>query len=337
MNYPLQKKIIIYSSLFITAVISIPKLLALQHDGIMARITHFNLYEWLLQVLISFVFCSCVFYYNKNLVNSFGYKWGIKKYAALILKNALLLCAFGILGGVISRLFFFEKFFPLNGYFVRLSFALFLIAVELKILNSVYTAQQKEKENENLRNANMVMEIELLKSQLNPHFFFNALSSLSAVVRENPPLAQQYISHLSKTFRYSLQKPGNDLVTVKEEISAVTSYIELMKMRHEEGFKINIVVDENKYNLRLPHMSLQPLVENALKHNIVSISHPLQIEIYSEDNFLVVKNNVQPNSFSEPGTGIGLANLNSRYKILLQKEIEIINGNELFIIKLPLK
>jgi len=337
MNQPLSNKIIIYSSLLFTAVVSLPKLLALQRDGIIAAFIPFNVYEWLMQDVISFLFCYCIFLFNRKYVADFNKTFSLKKHGRLFFINAAILAVFTIVGGLLSRkLFFHIRTFPLNGYFIRLMTTSVFIFIEIKILVTLFYAQQKEKENEQLRLSNMRMELDLLKAQLNPHFFFNALSSLSGVVREDPQKAQQYISHLSKIFRYSLNKPEHGLVTLKEELAESNSYSELMKMRHEGGFNLDIKVDTDYLNQQLPQLSLQPLIENALKHNISTTEKPLHITISATNNILTFTNNLQPKLFAETGTGIGLANLNDRFKILVKKEIDIIVTKDNFIVKLPL-
>ena len=328
-------KLILLSAVLITAVMSAPRLLLIQRDGLLARMLPFNLYAWILQVIVVFVFCLCIFYYNKNYLDYYTVKWKFFTNSRLMLANLLILIAFTAVGGVSSQLFTRSKLFLLNGYLIRLSITLILIFIELKILATVFYARQKEKENDKLRLANMSMELELLKAQLNPHFFFNALSSLSGVVREDPQQAQEYISHLSKIFRYSLNKPMQSLVSLKEELDEVISFCELMKMRHEQGFILSLDIDSRYHSLQLPHMSLQPLVENALKHNIATPDNPLTVSISAGAHSVEVRNNLQPKLFSMPGIGIGLANLNERFKILVQKEIEISNGNGYFTVKLP--
>lgn len=337
MIQPLSRKVILYSSLFITTAIGLPRLLFWKVDGIGVRLVPFNIYEWLIQFGISFLFCVAMFSVNKNSGKYFNQQWNVVIHGKIIMINLFILLLFVITGGLISRLFIQSKIFPLNGNLVRLVFATILIFIELKILTAVAYAQQKEVENDQLRHANTKMELELLKSQLNPHFFFNALSSLSGVVREDQQKAQQYIFHLSKIFRYSLSKPSQSLVTLKEELNELNSYCELMKMRHEAGFVINKVIDVDTNAILLPQMSLQPIVENALKHNIATIDQPLEILITVNDNLLVIQNNLQLKQYPEAGTGIGLANLNERYKILLHKEIEIIKTANSFTIKLPLQ
>lgn len=328
----------LYSSLFITGVVNMPRLLAINRGGILARLAPFNGYLWSMQVIVSFSFCMLLFFQNREVLPQLGGGWSFRKHKQLLLYNLGITLACGIVAGITSRLLFGrEGVMRLNGFVARLLFIAFLVLVELKILATLYKGQMKDRENEQLRHANTMMELAMLKAQLNPHFFFNALSSLSGVVRESPGKAQHYIAHLSRIFRYSLNKSKESLVTLEDELKEIASYGELMKMRYEEGFSICVQAGLEYHTAQLPHMSLQPLIENAIKHNLCTVSQPLMMKVELEGNWLIVQNNIQLKPFPEPGEGIGLANLNERFKILLQREIEISSTGKLFIIKLPLQ
>lgn len=331
-----NRKLYLYSSLFIALALDVPKFFAFNRADTGMPYWHFNFAELLVQSLLNFLFCFLIFHYSTNRFAALFDKWQFKKQGVYVVNNLLILLFFVVVGFAIQRSLFVARFLPGGGIMLRLVFSFILVFIELRMVALSQAYKDKEIESEHLRNAWLKSQMEVLKGQLNPHFFFNALSSLSAIVRENPPLAQQYISHLSKVFRHSLQKPGNNLVTLKEEMDAVRSYTLLMKMRYEAGLEVTIHVDEKEGDLLLPHMSLQPLIENAIKHNIVSVTKPLRVAISLEEGLLTVKNNLQPVAFPEPGAGIGLANLNDRYKILLHKEIEIIKTHNNFVVKLPL-
>jgi sensor histidine kinase YesM len=337
MRKPPGNKIVLYSSLLFTALVSLPRLLTRYRENLLIELLPFNWYDWLLQTGMSFLFCLGIFLFNRKHFNQFNQSFKIKVFGKLITGNLIILILFTLIGGGISRNYFAAaKLFPMNGYFVRLSVLMIFVLIEIKLLATIYYAQQKEKENEQLRLSNITMELDLLKAQLNPHFFFNALSSLSGIVRENPSKAQQYIAHLSKIFRYSLSKPKMGLVTLKEEIDEALSYYQLMKMRQEDGLEMTIAIDKKFYSCQLPQLSLQPLIENALKHNIATADTPLHINIGIENDILLFSNHIQAKLYPETGTGIGLANLNDRFKILVNKEIEIFSGEE-FVVKMPLK
>ncbi|WP_343692823.1 histidine kinase [Chitinophaga sp.] len=321
----MKRQLYIYSSLFITLALNIPKLFTLRENNPLAHLIPFNLSEIIFQTCLNLIFCLVVFYTSDT--------FKINKVITHLV-NLLVLLFFFTIGITIQKnLYGAGYFLPGRGVGIKLTLSLVLVLIEVRIMDIVRYSRQKELENDRLRNANLKAELNLLKGQLQPHFFFNALSSLSGVVREDPAKAQYYINQLSRFFRYSLQKEDAGLVDLKEEISAVNSYAALLKMRHEEGFQLIIDIPEEQQHRRLPHMSLQPLVENALKHNKL----PLQLQISLQDDQLIIQNNLQPVHFPEPGTGIGLANLNERYKILLQKEISIEKTATAFIVKLSLQ
>ncbi|HTF27750.1 MAG TPA: histidine kinase [Flavitalea sp.] len=337
MNQPFSKRVIFYSSLFITLTLNSAKLLALKKDGVFARLMPFDWLEWLIQMIINFLFCLVIFYYNRKKVTVFSKSFSLKPHGSILAVNLLIIVCFSSMGAVINRMFFAQGLLPGAGYFTKLTLSVILIAIIFRVITALYKVQLKETENQELRNANLRMELELLKSQLNPHFFFNALSSLSGIVRENPNKAQQYIGHLSKIFRYSLHNSQKHLVALYEELNEIYSYAQLIKMRYEGCFDLKVEIDASWLQHQLPPISLQPLLENALKHNIVSIEKPLKIWIVVSDGILEVTNTLQPISFPQKRTGIGLSNLNDRYRILLHKEIEIIRTDKTFVVKLPLK
>jgi two-component system, LytTR family, sensor kinase len=338
MNATMGRMFYIYSSLFITFALNLPKFFSFRHDGLVAQYWRFDPIEIVFQILTNFIFCLCIFYVNRTYFRTPFNRWRLKEEGLALLINVLLLLVFTLVSVRIQRILVHrEGLLPGKGIGLKFMISMLLIAIELKIVDILRHARSKEMENAQLRNAHLKAELGLLKGQLQPHFFFNALSSLSGVVREDPTQAQYYINQLSKVYRYSLQKNDNNLVSLQEELNAVKSYVALLKMRHEKGFLLYVEVADEALHHMLPHMSLQPLIENASKHNIVSASRPLKISIWMDDGWLVVANNIQPVSFPEASTGIGLSNLNERYKILMQQEISIVKQDGTFIVKLPLK
>lgn len=189
-------------------------------------------------------------------------------------------------------------------------------------------------ENEHLKNENLLVQLTSLKNQLNPHFLFNSLNTLSWLINEDTAKSQQYLQKLSQVLRYSLSMQEQSLVSLKEELTLVDNYIFLLQMRFGENLKI--VKNTENTQFQIPPLSVQLLIENAIKHNIVSTASPLNIWIELKDkNKLVVRNtlNLKPNS---AGTGIGLVNLNERFKILANQAIEIEQNEDLFRVTLPL-
>lgn len=194
-------------------------------------------------------------------------------------------------------------------------------------------------ENQKLATENARSQYESLKSQLNPHMLFNSLNTLSVLVDESPDKAKNYIHELSSVLRYSLQESGNRTVDLAQEMAYTDAYIYLQKMRYEDSLQFNICISDTARTRRLPPMSLQLLIENAVKHNRVSSKMPLAISIVTEtDDWLVVRNHIQPRFSTSPSEGvrIGLYNLDTRYKLLYGRGIVVERNSETFCVRLPL-
>ncbi|MDG4653600.1 MULTISPECIES: sensor histidine kinase [Chryseobacterium] len=322
----------------ITLMVNSAKLMALNSDGIIARYWQFNIGEYGYQFLYNMAFCLLLLYLNLSQGKFLSVFRENKQYWRLYIFNVLVLVAAIILGSMIHSLLFGTPQLTggrIRGYFVRFLLSSIMIAVVIRLILLMRESRNKDLINEQLNSAYLKAQLQLLQEQLNPHFLFNTLSSLSAIVRENPNLAQNYILHLSKIFRYTLVRSGNNLVSLEKELEHLKSYIQLVKMRLENAFQIHINISEDCINKQILHLSLQPLVENAVKHNKATLSHPLTVEIYEEDKWLIIRNNLQPSISETEGTGLGLTNLNERYKLQLHKEIEIFQTKEYFIVKLP--
>jgi sensor histidine kinase YesM len=334
-----EKKLVWYTSLFIAVVFNASRLMALRPGAFVAQYWHFNGFELLCQAAMNLMVCVAAVFVDIHLVQRPGGK--IYQAALMALANILLLAA-GIWLGVFVQVRLFGDQTPITvfrgAYFLRLLASQVLMGILAKIILILRESNAKERENEKLRNAYLKAQLELLKKELNPHFLFNTLSSLSAIVRENPAQAQQYIAHLSKIFRYTLYGHDKNMVTVKEELATLEPYIALQKMRLEDGFAVRITVQPQHYKKLLPFMSLQPLLENALKHNRAAAESPLKVDIFvNGDGVLAMQNNIQPMHSADHGAGIGLANLNERYRILMHKEITIEKTDAVFAVKLPLQ
>ncbi|WP_299535695.1 sensor histidine kinase [Ulvibacterium sp.] len=215
-------------------------------------------------------------------------------------------------------------------------FALALILILISsILRLQKTRQDKMLENAELREHNIQKELSALKNQINPHFLFNSLNSLSALVRENKK-ASSFVKNLSFLYRYILQSGDLDLVTVKEELRFLRSYLDLIGVRYGTKIKHDIKIEELALTRQIPPLALQLLVENGIKHNEISEKHPLEIKVYSTKNALVVENRIRPRKSFVQSNGIGLSNLDRRYKLLMGKNISIRQKEGNFIVELPI-
>lgn len=204
------------------------------------------------------------------------------------------------------------------------------------MIHLIRKSQQVSVENEQLRSENLVNQFEALKNQLNPHMLFNSLNTLRSLIRETPDKAQDYLQELSRVLRYTLQ--GNECmsVTLREEMEFVSAYNFLLKMRYEENLEFDIRIEEEAETLLLPPMSVQLLIENAVKHNEISNRHPLVIRVCTTGKQLTVSNPIQRKKTASGGLQIGLANLAKRYSLLFKEEIEVREDNNTFIVTIPL-
>ncbi len=179
------------------------------------------------------------------------------------------------------------------------------------------------------------VQFDNLKNQLNPHFLFNSLTSLDALIHENPDLASQFLRQLAKVFRYVLQNKEKVLVKLSIEIEFIENYVALLKTRFEEALLIRFDISEDVLDAKIVPVTLQILIENALKHNIVNASKPLIINIFDEDGYLVIENIIQHKGSVETSNGQGLNNLKTLYSFLGETEM-IVEKNEKFQVKIPL-
>lgn len=193
-------------------------------------------------------------------------------------------------------------------------------------------------ENEQLKNENLTTRYNMLVGQINPHFFFNSLNSLAMLVREKEDeKALTYIDQLSYTFRYIIQNGQSTLMTLDEELKFVEAYGYLLKIRYADKLFIDMEVAPEYLDWRLPALSLQPLIGNAVKHNTITRTNPFHISVRTEGRWLVVSNPKVPKLTPEPSTGIGLNNLCNRWRLITGSEVEIVDTEREFAVRMPLQ
>ncbi|WP_051263774.1 sensor histidine kinase [Tenacibaculum ovolyticum] len=190
-------------------------------------------------------------------------------------------------------------------------------------------------EKEALKIHSLQNELMALKNQVNPHFLFNSLNSLSALVRDNEE-ATTFISKLSYLYRYILQSGEKDVVTLEEELDFLKNYVHLIKARYKDRVSVNVNIQEHLLNYKIPVLSLQLLVENAVKHNETSKENPLIVKVFNQENTLIVQNEIKPRITFGPTTGKGLKNIQKRFSLLMKDTITIDKANNNFKVKLPL-
>ena len=194
----------------------------------------------------------------------------------------------------------------------------------------------------NIRNSNELqkeyikIQYRQLKSQINPHFLFNSLNALVSLINKDSDRASEYVKKLSEVYRYVLTYDMKDVVTLGEELDFIKNYMEILILRFGKGLSFRIDVGKDYLSYNIPPMTLQLLVENAVKHNIIIPSCPLDISIFICDGMLCVSNNVTPRKHIEFSNGIGLNNLNEKYRFLANKGIDVSADESMYLVKLPL-
>lgn len=232
------------------------------------------------------------------------------------------------------------KWPSLLDYSDTMGVVIFYTTVILGIYEGGYVWKQWKRsiaEKEKLIRSQWQSKYDLLKTQINPHFLFNSLNSLSSLIIENPQQAEKFTDEMSNVYRYLLRNNDTDLATLAAELKFIRSYSNLLTTRYGEGFRLHINVPESYHDYLIPSLTLQLLVENAVKHNTVQKKQPLEVIIsMSEDGQLSVENNVQKKTTTVISNGVGLSNINSKFKLLNQKGISITESNDSFRVLVPL-
>lgn len=218
--------------------------------------------------------------------------------------------------------------------------AIALTMIATSMWEAVYTFNQwKESvaEKEKLEQLTIQNEFDTLKSQVNPHFLFNCFNTLSSLIYEDKKQAEVFLNELSKVYRYLLRSNESGLSTLKQEMQFIRSYYKLLETRHGEALQMTMEADKKYEQYLLPSLSLQLLVENAVKHNQVSKSQPLLIDVFTTaGKKLVVSNNLQPKIIKSPSNRIGLENIRSKYSLLEQSGFQVLEDGKTFSVVLPL-
>ncbi|MEM7299383.1 MAG: histidine kinase, partial [Bacteroidota bacterium] len=191
--------------------------------------------------------------------------------------------------------------------------------------------------NEALKNQQIRTQFEVLQNQMSPHFLFNSLNTLTTLIAEDSNVAISFTERLSEVYRYILQNKEKEVVKLGEELDFVANYVFLLKIRYPENLQVEWKVDDKYLDNSIAPLTIQILVENAIKHNVISKTKPLLIEIYVENGkSIVVKNNLQKKKTIEKSTKTGLANIHKRYEYFGKQNIDVITTAENFMVAVPL-
>lgn len=222
-----------------------------------------------------------------------------------------------------------------NGLTVLAMLAGFYLAANRRAYKRLGEVEVKA---ERLEKASAQAQFAALKNQVSPHFLFNSLSILSSLVQVDADLSEKFIDQLSRAYRYILEQKDNELVTLKTELEFIQAYVFLLKIRFEEKFDVAINVPEALWTqYKIAPLTLQLLVENAVKHNRMSSDRPLRVQIRAEKDTLVVENVLQPREQTDTSsTGVGLQNIVDRYALLTPRPVTIGPDEGMFVVKIPL-
>lgn len=265
------------------------------------------------------------------------------------LAQRLLMAAFlhlPVTAMIVSVVFFLYSWVPLFGYkFSKSDFGWAIFAgticdiIGIAMTEGIYSYHKWREtilEAEQLSKEKLQTQLNGLLQQINPHFLFNSLNALSALINENPKDAQKYLSDLSKVYRYLLRTNENELTTLSNELNFIDSYFHLLQTRFGKGVTLIKKIQPETNSLLLPPLTLQLLIENAVKHNTVGKNNPLLIEIISDEEFLTVKNNLQRKSIKVESSKVGLSNIAEKYRLINKSTIEIKEEDNFFTVKVPL-
>lgn len=300
-------------------------------------------------ILMDFLFCAVFSFISLALCHLIfkvlkfhtGFRWSLAYSCILFLLNNIIALIMSWVSGVafedlnnplsqVQGIYTYAMLATLvsSTYIISAFMNNYNLAMEDKRKTEIMLMKEKE--------AALEAQLSALKMQINPHFLFNNFSTLTELIESEPETAGIFLSHLSKVYRHIVRNLNVNLIDVKDELKFIDSYVYLMKLRHGDGILIDIDEGLRFCNSKIPPVSLQLLVENAIKHNAFSTESPLTIQIIREDDRLIVRNLKQPLVSVSESTGVGLANILSRYSLLSKKEVEIDDTEHFYSVSLPL-
>lgn len=272
------------------------------------------------------------------------YTWSYRQYHKIVISLFLVNIVYsGLLSALLLRLWamFARETYAHNGPLVNTSLIIIIAACfitniyEILFLNREMEHSQSRVEQLNIAKAQA--ELEALKNQIDPHFIFNSLNTLSFLITRDPQNARLYNDTLAKVYRYILSNKEKDMVLLREEIEFISNYFYLLKIRFGEAISMVIeITDLSSEDFLIPPISMQALVENAIKHNEFNDKTPLTINVAISSNYVIIKNIINPKNYPNPTSKIGLGNLDHRYKLITKRNIIIENNFKSFTVKLPI-
>lgn len=297
-------------------------------------------YQIMIFSTILYIVNTFWFYYLLKKYNNFLYT--VKRMTLSVLGNIILSCIGVFFARLIILMGFYDRSIQeilasqkIEDYLQPILISLGISIIFYAIWFYRYRQETKVKEQKIIAGTASA-KFDALKNQLDPHFLFNSLNVLTSLIEEDPYQAQKFTTSLSKVYRYVLEQKNKDLVSVDEELQFARTYIRLLKMRFEDSIVFDIPEQSSDPDAKIVPLSLQLLLENAVKHNVVTSDRPLHIKVYEEGSMLTVSNNLQEKKVVKKSSGVGLTNIQQRYGLLTSRKMTINKTSSDFYVQLPM-
>ena len=268
----------------------------------------------------------------------------VKQTTKRIVYTVFVILVYTIVSDILMRMVF-DYFFPelvydiesLPVHFTKNFFISMLVTMVYELTYFYTRWNSATLETEKLKTQQIISQLESLKNQISPHFLFNSLNTLVAIIPEDQEQAVKFTERLSDVYRYILQYKDKELVVLSMELDFIESYLFLLKIRYPENLKVNYNIKKEALKTHIAPLTLQILVENVIKHNVISKSEPLTIDIYTDNkNRVIVRNYLNLKSIAKNSTKMGLENIHKRYQYLTDKTVEVVNDSSEFLVAVPL-
>jgi sensor histidine kinase YesM len=328
-TFRLSNKIIWLSSLLLAVISSFPK----------TGEQNVDLYETLINSSVTFLFSLFIWYYNIYTLPRHASRDTVKGLSIVRLAKSLVfgIAVMFVLASaqqyLLSHLSFWSVLLMIEARGVLINLMCYMF---LHLLYKNYHNQLVLTEVARVKSDNMRIQYELVKQQVNPHFLVSSLNILKHLIESGDAGSVNYIAKLSDFYRYTIESRKLDLIRLTKEQEILDSYMFLLMARFGDSITISVKIDHSQNRSLIPPFTLQLLIENCLKHNDVSPARPLDIRLYSNEQFIVVENVIQHKKVEEVSSGLGLGTINQRYLHLVGKEIHVEATDNSFLVKLPL-
>ncbi|MBB5440464.1 LytS/YehU family sensor histidine kinase [Pedobacter sp. AK017] len=321
--------VILLTSVTMGVLASIPKILQL----------HIGFGELAVDATIAFLYTFIIFYLNLYRLPAYSTDFFIKRLLGWRLLGSLFVGIVLMIALVLIHQFIFPKYklgsmmlmYQFRGILISLTIYMFL-----QVLYKTHHVQNISMELERSRAAHTNLRFDLLKQQINPHFLFNSLNTLKSMIEIQDANSVKFVVSLSAFYRSTLENQDTHVIPVRDELEILGNYLFLLEARFEEGLHVEVSLPGEYMNSLIPAFTLQLLIENAVKHNVISLDMPLKVWISGENGFIDVKNLIHPKNYSETSTHTGLKNINERYLYINSRTITIEKTDKYFTVKLPL-